>query len=370
VFAERLVVPRLNRIKQALNFWFLPLFGNAAGGLEFDYENPVEPDPAAEDASLVARSNAAKTLIDAGFDKTAVLVACDLPDIAVAATPPPPAALPAPAEQPALPAPAPEQPAALRRPRNAQDLPPEDLPDVSGLHTDLEASLEQLLADWADLTQAQKDALVAAIRALAEHGTVPDLANLPVDSTGTAAALTAAMTALAAGASAHVVAEAAAQGVTVAAATVPAHELEQVATVTAQLLADELRVSAVRAAMRAHGPHSTPDEVAAMVTEQFDSLSDAGARKQLGGALVGSQNTARLATLRAAPEGALYASEVNDKNTCPPCRQVNGRWLGNISQMAQVEKSYPGGAYGAYVDCQGGVNCRGTVVGVWRPKQV
>jgi nitrate/TMAO reductase-like tetraheme cytochrome c subunit len=91
-------------------------------------------------------------------------------------------------------------------------------------------------------------------------------------------------------------------------------------------------------------------------------------------------NTARISTLRLAPEGALYAQEMNDRNTCRPCHEVDGRWLGNISDLAQasvhpqyrtgVLALYPDGAYGGYIHCLGGINCRGTVVGVWRPKTV
>jgi len=54
-------------------------------------------------------------------------------------------------------------------------------------------------------------------------------------------------------------------------------------------------------------------------------------------------------------------------HNCAPCRAVNGRWLGNVSDMAQVERMY--GAAG-YVDCIGaqhGNSCRGTVISIWRP---
>jgi hypothetical protein len=44
VFGKWLIVPRLERIKQALNDEFLPLFGPTTKGLEFDYESPVDDD--------------------------------------------------------------------------------------------------------------------------------------------------------------------------------------------------------------------------------------------------------------------------------------------------------------------------------------
>ncbi|MEI5100307.1 phage portal protein [Streptomyces sp. PmtG] len=47
-FAEQMTIPRLERIKAALNHELLPMFGRAAEGLEFDYENPVPPDAETE----------------------------------------------------------------------------------------------------------------------------------------------------------------------------------------------------------------------------------------------------------------------------------------------------------------------------------
>ncbi len=68
LMAETLTVPRLDRIKAALNSDFLPLFGATARNLEFDYESPVPPDQEAENATLGAKTLAWKTLVDAGAD--------------------------------------------------------------------------------------------------------------------------------------------------------------------------------------------------------------------------------------------------------------------------------------------------------------
>ena len=81
VFAKYLLIPRLERIKQALNFEFLPLFGSTGQGLEFDYESPVPDDRAADSAEFQSKVNSAKTLIDAGFDPKETLSAVGLPDI-------------------------------------------------------------------------------------------------------------------------------------------------------------------------------------------------------------------------------------------------------------------------------------------------
>ncbi|MFD9256937.1 phage portal protein [Streptomyces sp. NPDC059538] len=83
-FAEMLTVPRLERIKAALNHDLLPMFGAAAQGLEFDYENPVAEDRELASRELTAQATAAKTLIDAGLSPEAVLSAVGLPEIAAA----------------------------------------------------------------------------------------------------------------------------------------------------------------------------------------------------------------------------------------------------------------------------------------------
>lgn len=80
-FAEQQTVPRLERIKGALNNELLPLFGAGAKGLEFDYEPPTPPDPEIEAQQLTARAQAASLLIEAGGYGPSVLEAFDLPEI-------------------------------------------------------------------------------------------------------------------------------------------------------------------------------------------------------------------------------------------------------------------------------------------------
>ncbi|MFF0138539.1 phage portal protein [Streptomyces sp. NPDC005227] len=80
-FAEQQTVPRLERIKAALNFDLLPMYGRLGEGLEFDYENPVPPDAETESTQLTARANAASALVQAGYDPKGTLSAVGLPDI-------------------------------------------------------------------------------------------------------------------------------------------------------------------------------------------------------------------------------------------------------------------------------------------------
>lgn len=90
VFARWLIVPRLMRIKAALNNEFLPMFPGSEG-LEFDYESPVPEDEEAENAERDSKINAVKILVDLGFEPEAVLEWADLPALPYSKPAPPPA---------------------------------------------------------------------------------------------------------------------------------------------------------------------------------------------------------------------------------------------------------------------------------------
>jgi HK97 family phage portal protein len=365
-FDKHFTVVRCERFKGALNRRLLPMYGPSAAGLEFDYVNPVAEDWEAENAARDSKVNAAVALIQTGlFDQAEVLAAFDLPDIAVAATPEP-AVLAAAPPQPAL------EPAARARrrlralPANAQpDLDPAELPDVQPLQDDWETALAVLLAVWADLADDQKAGLVDAIRRIARSGSLADLAGLTVDVDATAAELAAAMEDIAGKAAARLVTEAAGQGVDLD-PVVPGG-MPDVARVVADQLGTGLRLSATSAAMRANGPDATPDGVADAVADALDALTDAEPARQLGAALTGAQNAARVETLRGSRTvGAIYAVEVNDSSRCAPCAEIDGKWLGNTDELDRALKFYPGGAYGGYIGCLGRERCRGTLTGVWR----
>ena len=73
VYAEHIELPRLDRIKGALNSTFLPLFGPLGEGLEFDYESPVPDDEDREASERTSKTDAVVKLIQAGFDPVEVL---------------------------------------------------------------------------------------------------------------------------------------------------------------------------------------------------------------------------------------------------------------------------------------------------------
>jgi hypothetical protein len=73
VFASWKIKPRLDRWRDVVNTQFLPLFGSAGEGVEFDYSFPMPLNREQDNAELTAKAAAALTLIQAGYDPEAVL---------------------------------------------------------------------------------------------------------------------------------------------------------------------------------------------------------------------------------------------------------------------------------------------------------
>lgn len=84
VFASWKVAPRLDRWQNVLNSQFLPLFGAAGNGVEFGYVFPTPVNREQDALELKAKSEAALTLVTAGYDQHDVLKTVGLPDMAVA----------------------------------------------------------------------------------------------------------------------------------------------------------------------------------------------------------------------------------------------------------------------------------------------
>jgi HK97 family phage portal protein len=373
VFAKWLLVPRLERIKQALNNDLLPLFfpPGAIPDVEFDYCNPVPEDEQMEQVERTSKATAAKTYIELGFDPAEVLDMLDVPELTYVKPVPPTPTIPPSVDgttDPAIPPAGAVNRSSRHRhwPTDKAKLSPDQHPDLTPVQDSWERHLAELITAWTAIGDVQKSELIAQLRDIVASGTPSDLINLHVASEDGAAALVMAMSAVGAEAAGHVVAEAKAQGVTVNAVPPVVHSLTAGALVTAALLAEGLVFSTIREALRVWNPASTPDDVARRVMDQLNELTDAQPRAQLGAALGRAQRSARMNTLLAAPTTAWYASEQLDKNTCKPCIQVNGKWLGN-SIIENVNRLYP---TGGYVDCLGRDRCRGMVIGIWRPRQV
>jgi HK97 family phage portal protein len=103
MYSRWLIKTALNKIKQMLNSEFLPMFGSAGEGVEFDFENPVPDDQELEIKGLTAKADAYAALVGAGADPELVCEYLCIPDLGHIEPPEPaPAIMPsAPAEQPA-----------------------------------------------------------------------------------------------------------------------------------------------------------------------------------------------------------------------------------------------------------------------------
>ncbi len=374
VMARWLVAPRLERIKQALNNDFLPLFfgKGAQVPLEFDYENPVPDDREADNAELTAKAGALKVYVELGATWESACEALGLPEMEFEKPEPPPA--PAGFGAPALP---PGKPAAPKAPKSAMRFAWEPVEHVHNAaeHVDLtrvqvawEKAVEALLKRWNAVRAAQITDISDQVADAINDGDTARLTRLTAESPAGVELLTEAMVDIAEGAGAHVVAEAKAQGVTMQPARPTRQPLAEHAELVVALLGNAMALSAGREAVRVrrHVVNvSSGNAAAAMVAKFLREQSEAGTRTELGAALTQAQNTGRFETLLSGPVAALYATEQNDKSTCEPCREVDGRWLGNSDgvDMDMLNKTYPNSGY---VGCLGRDRCRGTVVGTWR----
>jgi HK97 family phage portal protein len=78
-YIRSLLKPRLERIKQALNNDFLPLFGVSGEGVEFDYICDEPEDEQTEAQVRYTNAQTAKMLVDAGYDPSMALEVAGLP---------------------------------------------------------------------------------------------------------------------------------------------------------------------------------------------------------------------------------------------------------------------------------------------------
>jgi HK97 family phage portal protein len=358
-FAEQLTVPRLERIKAALNHDLLPLFGAAAQGLEFDYCDPVPPNTEQQAVQLTARANAAEALARGGWNRDDILPAVGLPEMRAAA--------------PANPQPAP----AARRPRSwlpagstllaAAD----DDAVLEQVREQYTAVLEQLLTDWEPIADAQIEQLGDAIETAVDDEDLTALAALPVPTDDAAETLAAALADMATTAAEQMVSEAAEQGVTVTAPEVSSSltnrvpvwafgdELLEIAQATAQILADDLARQAAVEALRHYAPGAVGRRVADSVKTTLRSLKNRFRRDQLGAAVHRAQNVGRLAVVEETPAAVYIATEKLDGATCPPCREIDGT---EYTDLDTVRGLY---AAGGYQQCEGGSRCRGTFTARW-----
>jgi HK97 family phage portal protein len=345
-FAEALTIPRLRRIRDTLNHRFLPLFGASAQGLEFDFEDPTPPDAEARDRERDSKADAAQKLVAAGYDGASVAEALDLPQSLVWQGAP--ARAPAPSSSLTAIAP-------WATP-TAQADPPLELEAW-------ETALADLIDDWTTrITPAQIADLVAQVLAAVNAGDQAALTGLTVDTADGGELLAQTSIEQANTAAAETTSRAAAAGAVASGQPeVDTGALTVAARATAALLGNGLSSAAGREALRVWGPGASGREVADAVEEHLSSLSDAALRTELGGALWSAEGAGRDAALAVLPAPTyLLADEVRDRNTCSPCKDIDGR---RYSTVAQARADYP--QLAGYRACDGRARCRGVVEPYW-----
>lgn len=408
MFSKWVVGTDLKRDRDVLNNKLLTLFPPGLDNevYEFDYDDPTPTDGEATDRERTSKATSFKTYIDAGASPEWAARVCELPDdvemregaLENRDAPKVPALPPGQqGGQKALPAGPkrdesnePDDHALAHvvgshgrcshghRVRNAVEPQPEDDPaavdevDLAPVLEATTAAIAALLAAWtAEVVPEWITSLIEQVTRILKSGRRKDLFDMKVPLADATKLIADHMVTRANLAAEEVVREALAQDVSLDAQVPKRAELTEHADATARLLAVQLESVAARSANK-RASADTPDEaVIEGVRGDLEALSEATPKRQLGGAIHTAVGQARKATLLSGPTGALYASEQMDARTCDPCEAIHGRWIGNVDPgnsdlLPEVDLLYPAGFY---IDCEGWENCRGTIVGVWRPKQ-
>jgi hypothetical protein len=223
-----------------------------------------------------------------------------------------------------------------------------------------QTALDKLIELWKQLTGRQREELAEQIKTAVDDDDVESLGDLTADSDVAAEALAEALGEVAEGSAEQLVVEAASQGVTIGGAIqIGLERLAELSRAIARMLASGLADAAGREALRVWAPGQDGQAVADLVTEHLEGLSESYLRDQLGGALSAAQSAGRMAALQEAPEATYVSSEVLDKNTCSKCVEIDGT---EFESLAAADAAYPAGLY---IDCEGGVRCRGQVIALW-----
>lgn len=196
-----------------------------------------------------------------------------------------------------------------------------------------------------------------------------DLSHLAVDTSEAEATLYELMVRMANTAGRQMAREAESQGVTVpdwtldddavTAALRGMGFLRSAASISVGQLATNLIQSAKNRALRLFGSSRPPEQAADSVSRDLAQQSPVRTRETVATAMTSAQNTGRMAVLSAAPPATYFATEALDKNTCGPCRTVDGT---EYTSLDTAREAYPNGGY---ANCQGGGRCRGMLVADW-----
>jgi len=336
--ASWMLVPRLCRLRGMLNTRFLPLFGaDQPKRYEFDFASPVVDNRELEIQDRDSKIRAYQILVQAGVDSASACEVVGLPPMKVTVSP-----------------------VAKLEIRPPKMLPVLNAAEDDPAYAEYEAALAELITQWESVTVDQRAELAEQIEQA--DGDLSAISEIAVTTTAAEAALVAALISLFKAFAALTVEDAKAAGVAglkEAKPNIP--ELEQIAMVTAGLLGTALEASAVNEAMRLTTPTSTGAEVATAVAAFLATLSLAYPTQKLGAALwkAGALGVAGTVALTTKFLG-FRSDETLDKNTCAPCREINGTVYSTWDDVINA-----GYATGGYHACEGRDRCRGRVKVVW-----
>ncbi len=159
--------------------------------------------------------------------------------------------------------------------------------------------------------------------------------------------------------------EARAQGVSPAAGFELPASPAQLRARAAQLVRDALApVDTAAAGLLLGATRLAEDDLMARLARTLTDVATTGSATRRADARAAAQQTEGAARVdvaeNLAPIRNVYASELLDRNTCSPCFDVDGTTYATLTD-ARVD--YPGGTY---IECEGGLRCRGTLVIVWK----
>jgi HK97 family phage portal protein len=380
VFGRWKVITRLDRDRDVLNNFYLPMFGSTGEGVEFDYVNPLPDDREADNAELTAKTAAYAVLVNAGVNPDDAAEVVGLPSMRHVQVP-----AAAPTSGPTS--------GELEQAGDSDGEPAEDdnpfenrvreliavhamanaaaadhdpaAVDLSEMDAQHQQAVDQLSAQYQQqITPDQQQQALDQIRQAVEAGTIGALGSIVIDYAAAKALILAAMVAFGQTAAKQAAKEAKKQGVTIQPIAPASTQLDGIAESTASLMASELATSAGREATRAAGGTTTPnaDAVVAHVEKFLQGLSTAGPATHLGGALAAAANQARHGTFIAGPRCELIASEVRDPSTCPSCFEIDGHSFGYSDDPAAVAEASAAYPTSGYINCDGGERCRGALI--------
>jgi hypothetical protein len=279
------------------------------------------------------------------------------PDAPVPPDPPPPKAKPKPVAAAAGDVPDPTDGRPLTPEEQAAGLDPQQMDDS---HAEV---LAALVAAWLLVQAAQHESIIGQVADLLAKGSRKKLTKLTVDTTDAAETLAVGMLDAWEAGARTAVAEAAFQGIEIAAPAVDTAALDAMASAVADVMGQATAAAASRQALQLAGATGPVDaeQVAADVGTWMDGLSDAWTTDQLSAAVGDGMGAGRAAVFEAGPNaGARYfSSEVRDKATCSNCLAIDGH------EFASLEEAQAAYAGGWYHKCLGRLRCRGLVFVNW-----